>query len=543
MLDSADLMNFHYAQAKSNLVEGHPASAMASFLEITDYYKERKDSIALSYLYDDLAFVNQKLRQHDDHLRYAEIALEQKQKTKQMARIGRTYTLLGNYYFYNDFVYQYPPRESEAERYYRSGLKNSEPTSNFYADNLVGLANCYFQLFAVNQNNVHLADSTERFLKGALIIYNRNENNRGAIYVHQTYFQYVSFIESLKTSKAEKLDYRKQMHQHLDKSKMLLKVIRDTELQLNQTKSESYMMEVEGRFKDALNLKKLHYDLALRYNSNTNIERVQFLEETFKRDTTVRALANNGLILQLANEKANRQRDLSLIIGLVLLVFIILLYFYFQNRLQKRKLENVKSVLESQESERKRIAQDLHDGVGVLITGVQRQLETLETVSEEELANTSELVSEVANEIRKAAHDMTPGNLTSLGLKDSLEDLFSRVYSEHLEIQMDMDFMGERIGKESELTIYRIIQELLNNTLKYAQASKIKLVLENTESEFKMYYQDNGKGFDKEGVFEGIGLKSIYSRTDILSGKVNIETEPNQGFSAYFIFPTKRLLR
>lgn len=523
-------------------MEGRPSQAMALLLETAAYFETAQHLKRLAKNYDDIAFIYQKLRQHNDHRLYAEEAVSTKQTLGDNAALARSYTLLGNYYFYNDSLGVYRNQISNAAINYRLGLESAglDDAVN-YADNLIGLANVYFKYYAFQPTTESLSDSTLYFFQASEAIYESTNNLRGMIYAQQGLFQFYAYKYAVTKTTA----YLDSMTQYLGKTALLLQKIKDTELALTQTKHASYLEETKGNYKQALQLKHKHYFDALTYNTNTNIERVQLLEETFKRDTTVRSLETKNLGLELQTVRAESQRNLFIAFALVLLSILIFIYVWFKNRLQKRKLENVQAVLESQENERKRIARDLHDGVGVLLTAVQRQLEGLEengVDQRDQLLNTTKMMDEASQEVRKVAHNMMPGTLTKLGLEEALEDLFDRVrVGSSLQIDSRVDIERGHFSENSEVMIYRIVQELTNNTLKYANAGHVRFELRTAKQYIRMVYQDDGQGFDTSEVHEGIGLKSIYSRTDILKGKISLEARPNEGVLFTFSFPLKQL--
>lgn len=234
-------------------------------------------------------------------------------------------------------------------------------------------------------------------------------------------------------------------------------------------------------------------------------------------------------------------------------VFIILIaFFYFSRKkivqieLEKQQLliDNQNKVLQSiittQEEERQRIAQDLHDAVSSKLNIISLQLYTLQKDnlnSEEKVEirkNSYSMVKNVLEQSRNIAHQLLPPVLEKFGLQAAVEELIYEYIStnKNWEIKYTFNWTETGFSKTEELHIFRIIQELFNNTLKYASATTICLNFENTTTGKQLIYSDNGKGINSNILKskKGIGLFNIESRTKILNGQIKITTEENKGF-------------
>ncbi len=204
---------------------------------------------------------------------------------------------------------------------------------------------------------------------------------------------------------------------------------------------------------------------------------------------------------------------------------------------QKNKLLALNSMIEGQESERLRIAQDLHDGLGGLLTTVKAHFNAIER----EIANikemniyekTNQLIDEACVEVRRIAHDMVPYSLKMNGLEGVLADIRQTVLGKGIHCDVDIHNVKEEVlGEQKVVMIYRIIQEVVNNALKHSGASHMLIQLVGHESGLNVMIEDNGKGFDVNQLLQGkgLGLKSIESRVKYLEGNLNIDSTPNQG--------------
>jgi two-component system, NarL family, sensor kinase len=203
-----------------------------------------------------------------------------------------------------------------------------------------------------------------------------------------------------------------------------------------------------------------------------------------------------------------------------------------------KQLVAVDSLLKGQEEERGRLARDLHDGLGGLLSGVKFSLSQMKdnliitpdnmTVFERSL----EMLDTSIRELRRVAHNMMPEMLTNFGLDEALREYCNSIKStKQLEVKYQSLGLGNRIDKGMEIIIYRIIQELLNNTLKHSGASEAFIQLIRQEDRLNIVMEDNGKGFDMALLEKsrGAGWANIRSRVEYLKGQLDIHSEPGKG--------------
>jgi len=212
-----------------------------------------------------------------------------------------------------------------------------------------------------------------------------------------------------------------------------------------------------------------------------------------------------------------------------------------KNQVQLRHLEDVqqhellKAVIETQETERKRLAEDLHDSVGQVLSAIKLKLHRLDKLNEVEgvnelLVDTRKLTDECIQEIRNIIHNVLPPVLTDFGLIDALKALCTKM-DENTPIQVTfskkLDDM--RFTSQIELTLYRIAQELFGNAVKHSEATSIHVELSKQANTLVMSFRDNGKGFDIDSVKHGFGLKNLRSRASLINGKIDIYSKPSSG--------------
>lgn len=208
-----------------------------------------------------------------------------------------------------------------------------------------------------------------------------------------------------------------------------------------------------------------------------------------------------------------------------------------KNQVILRQLQDEKqndllnAVFETQETERKRLAEDLHDSVGQVLSAIKLNLHRLDKINEHEspknlLADTRQLTDECIQEIRNIIHNVLPPVLTDFGLIDALQALCDKLaQNTDIKITFIKNLADERFPSEIELTLYRMAQELFGNAVKHSGASAIQLLLTREGTALEMSFSDNGKGFDMDNVKHGFGLKNLQSRAQLINGKLHTYTK------------------
>ena len=203
-----------------------------------------------------------------------------------------------------------------------------------------------------------------------------------------------------------------------------------------------------------------------------------------------------------------------------------------------RQLIAVGSLLKGQEGERSRLAKDLHDGLGGLLSGVKFSLSNMKDnliITPDNMAvfeRSLDMLDTSIKELRRVAHNMMPEMLTKFGLDEALKEYCNTINATHLlEVKYQSLGMDTRLENSVEIIVYRIVQELLNNTMKHAAATEAFIQLIRENNRLNVVVEDNGKGFET-GLTEnstGAGWVNIRSRVDYLKGQLDIHTEPGKG--------------
>ncbi|RWU04941.1 tetratricopeptide repeat-containing sensor histidine kinase [Pedobacter chitinilyticus] len=262
-----------------------------------------------------------------------------------------------------------------------------------------------------------------------------------------------------------------------------------------------------------------------------------------KKTQDIKALQKQSRIqnLELKNKKLElEQRNLAM--GSILVVFLALggisFSFYKRNQLkQQNQLQTeiykqqeiaTKSVFEGEQNERIRIARDLHDGIGQMLSVVKMNVSTLNP-SDKTVEGTLSLVDKTITELRAISHNLIPEAL-NFGLFAALEDICKKINDAgktkvDLNVAQEMDEVP--LTEQNKLSIYRIVQEVLNNMIKHANASHISIDIKKANENMLIAIKDDGDGFDTSKIDDskGIGWKNISARVHLMDGDMNIKSE------------------
>ncbi len=240
---------------------------------------------------------------------------------------------------------------------------------------------------------------------------------------------------------------------------------------------------------------------------------------------------------------------IAIIITVIVLVVIISFFAISIIRQQKRNLAlqkaNILAEISAMEKERSRIAADLHDELGPVLSVIKFQVDFAiqsEQIERKELGKASEQLDEIIERMREIANNLMPSALHRKGLVVALEEHISKVGSTiRLKIQLEYPDHLE-LAEHKAIHVYRTIQEVIHNCVKHAKADKMDIRLERKNGYLTILCRDNGIGFDYPKLSKeskGIGLSSLKNRTEIMGGSLVVESKPGKGSAFLFEIPIK----
>jgi signal transduction histidine kinase len=270
--------------------------------------------------------------------------------------------------------------------------------------------------------------------------------------------------------------------------------------------------------------------------------------ESDKKEQEILELSKERELQKVKIERNSILFFMSGAVFLLLLGFAGALFYSYRHRQKLRRLTLMREsevairnrVVETEERERKRFAKDLHDGLGPLLSAVKiyvNELQDEESTAAEKkdiLKYVNDLIDEAVRDTRTIANNLMPAMIAEYGLVRALQSFIEKIrQSKVVNITFHADVLPQRMDATLEITLYRVVLELINNTVKHAAAKNIEIHLLETTSEIEISYKDDGKGFNVEEMLgnpnTGLGLRNISNRISTLEGTCEFRSNPGQG--------------
>lgn len=377
---------------------------------------------------------------------------------------------------------------------------------------------------------------------------------------------YKSYVDQYKSVyDQEKLDITKRLESQFEKERQEQKYIKlqlESDKKAQQIKLINILRAQREQVYNNLKLVEENQRERLKFSELESEKRAQQLRlsklETEQKNNDINIFKK----LLAYKEKINSYYAIFILIFIVLI--ILLLYAYKQRaksmkqrdelhalaiekEKQNSKISTLTALLEGQEQERGRLARDLHDGLGGLLSGTKLQLSYLnphqsESI-EEGISKSINQIDGAVEELRRVAHNLMPDLLMKYGLKVGIQEFAFRISNSALDIHTEFINYSNSISEEKQLILYRIIQELVNNAIKHAHTSEIIIQVSEEENLLNLTVEDNGKGFDPKSLDlkKTAGFHNIESRVQFLRGTMNIRSELNIGTSIELQIPINPL--
>lgn len=509
---------------------GRKDSAFYYMYEAQRLHDQTKDSVAIASIYVELANLYTTYQNYAQSKNYLEKALPIFIKYKNQTLLYQTYVEFGVLYF----------RQSENSKalYYYLKAKNindtelQNPTNTASDYNYIAL--CYDEL-----NNKSKA---VEYFKKAIDTYTELEMPNELAMIQ---FNLGNLYVGIKQADLGIF--------HLEKAKKIAVEIEDTYRLSRCYELLSDAFALKGDYLKAYNYYVLYNSIS---DSLLNLEKVKQIAEMNVVYETEKKVQEIELLN--AQNKAKEARNKLLIFGTVFLLIsiIILIYIYIQrsriakkneliaqqkikNLINEQEIKTYDAMLEGQEEERKRIATDLHDRLGSMLSTVKLLFSALDSKidqavdeNKQQYAKANLLLDEACVEVRRISHNLSTGMVSSFGLVAALDELVDSIdNSGIISCKLYTYGMDNRVDTKLEIAIYRMIQEIVNNILKHANASKISIQINKTEESISISIEDNGIGFNVEEKKKsgGMGLASIEARATKVNGTYHIDSSIGNG--------------
>lgn len=329
---------------------------------------------------------------------------------------------------------------------------------------------------------------------------------------------------------------------------------------------------IRGQYYTNLYLSKNYYEITNHKKAYFHLEKATRLKSRLNYEKNTLEIAHlnvkyktqeKELKLIKETQKTKQNQNIAIGLGGTLALGSLIAFLLFKNtkrkqklaeqqkELETQKLENVlkdqeltaiDAMIEGQEKERQRIANDLHDDLGGLMATVKLHFNALKEKQTPELyTKTNQLIDEAYEKVRTVAHAKNSGVIAKQGLLKAIRQMAQTISAANtINIDVIDHGLDNRLENSLELTIFRIIQELVTNIIKHAQATEASIHITNHEDSLNIMVEDNGKGFNPSQVTKtnkGMGISSIDKRVAHLEGTMTIESEYNQGTTIIIDIP------
>lgn len=520
------ISSFKVLKGKAHYFNGQYDSAAWYYNEAIPLLEKNKATHKLAFAYTELAKLYRRTNKFDNALENYNKAILIYEKLNDLTGIstisnesGVVFEMQKNY---NEALIRY-------QKSYEISLQNNDKTGQAYALNFIG------NIYVLKKEHSKATDYFQQAIELHKI-------------VKDTFaLAWCMMDESANFIETKKYDYAsKNLNQVLGIANQLKLPDLISKIFFYKAQIDS----LEGNFKEAL-INKSKYqsikDSLFNTDNNKVIEELNTKYQTSKKELLIDEQKNNLRI-----------KNILLVASLLLLGLAILLgYSYFQRRklkeqkhLQSEILKqqdlSTKAVIEAEEKERVRIAADLHDGIGQLLSAAKMNLHAVEENFTNEtqkniLEKAISLVDESAKEIRSVSHNIMPNALIKSGLGFAVKDFIQKLDNKKLQVNVNATGLNAKLNTNIEIVVYRIIQECVNNVIKHSKANRLDISLINENDFLEIMIEDNGVGFDVQKALnkDGIGLKNIKTRVEYLKGTLDIDSKENNGTMMAIHIPLK----
>jgi signal transduction histidine kinase len=317
------------------------------------------------------------------------------------------------------------------------------------------------------------------------------------------------------------------------------------------------LYDTTGQYKKALDCMDTLVALKDTLLNAEKTRAINELETKYKTAEKDKEISGNRLLIEQQKNRLTKKNEWAIgSVSCVLLVTLTLGGLYRRSRHkqfvlvqqvksleQENKIEVLKAIMSGEENERKRLARELHDGIGGMVSSAMMQYTSLhhdnERITEIPAYNDIlKLLDEIGEEVRKTAHNLMPEVLLKQPLQEALRSYCNYMEKKGaLKINFHSQGIFDQIPEDMKLNVYRIVQELLKNVSVHAHATSVLVQLNMHEQMLTITVEDNGTGFNVQEVKNGMGLDNLQARVLSLDGHYSIASEPGKGTSVYVEIP------
>lgn len=515
-------------------------NALVTYFESLRVFEKLNDRGNAARVFNNIGLVYESIGDWPNAMLYGKKAMQVKAELKDSLGLANSYGNVGNVYFNlgeidSCIYYQRLSYAVNAAINNKTGLSNA----------LGAIGNCYRELKMPDSSIVYLLKAFElskrlgNLENNAAIV-----NNLAVSYLQKNNLPEAERFAKMVTGFVAKISDKEFLHEYYN----LMYRLYERKGDIHQ--AYKYLRTLSGigdsLFLERTNIQNEKLSVSYEYKQKNLEDRLAFEEQ-----------------LHSSEKKASAQKSRFVITALLLLLTASLSVVWFNrmkllkkkneiaeqnSRIKEQQIRELKkeqqllvshSIVQGQEDERSRLARDLHDGLGGLLTGVKHSIINMKErfiLSAENLSGfekSLDMIDLSMQELRRIAQNMMPEALARFGLEEALKDYCASVSSGKTQVRFETFGQSELISNTSEIMVYRIVQELVNNALKHALAQEIVVQLIKDPEWIRINVEDDGTGFDIATLAhsKGSGWSSIQNRVDYLQGHIDIRSDKDQGTS------------
>lgn len=505
--------------------------ALEYFFKALKLAEESKNTKLTTIALSNIGLIYQQMNQFEKALDYHQKALIYRKQNNTVNDFPASYNNLG-------VCYKGILKFDSAQIYYNKAIEYARLTSNTVEESaaLANLGNVFFNLNEYKKAESYYLQSIK--IEGIPLktVMHTNESLSAVYYALGNYRKGIAYGLKAKQIMGElksdaisfdvylylALNYA-ALHE-IEKAQRYMTQYKEVTDSLFSDKNATAINKLEVAYQTEKKEKELLAEKAEKEKAEKEKYLMQL--EVYKRNRWLMVVSFTGLLLvalvliimQLNKRKSQKEKDLAII---------------------TEKERGLAAIINAQEEERKRVAKDLHDGVGQQISAVHLNFQVLaqkiKTVVPElvpELENVKRLITETGADIRTVSHQMMPRALTEFGLVDAIQDIIDKNFSTSgITVRFEHQNMEKRLHQNIEIGLYRIVQELLTNIIKHSGATQAELQLFKTSAFVMLIVHDNGKGINNPST-GGMGMLNMNSRINAMKGEFHLESESGSGTTA-----------
>ena len=513
-----------------NCIKGDNNEGLKYYHKALECYELLNNKRGLGITYNAIGIAYSNMKRYDESITNYEKSCEILKSLNDIDALASTYINLAN-------IYDYRNEHDKALSYFKKSIELSTKTSNIrrIAQNKQNIASIYKE-----------QKKYSKALSFSLEAYNilKENNYKGEL-----------------TQSAGNLGEIYMLMGNYKKSEQILKQQLDSLKGTIEAKSKLYfglskLYEVSDRPKEALEYHKAYKKLKDSIINEKGLKNLNELQVKFDVEKKNKEIITQQLELKEQEseiQKAKTQNTYMLGIVVFLLLSSVLLMVLFKQRQKRRnqelltlkreyQIKSLESLIEGEEKERFRIAKELHDGVNGDLSAIKYKLSSLLEMNNKVIKEAITMIDDSCEQVRAISHNLVPPSLENFNLVEATESYCNNLDAVNKEV-ITFQFFGDEVqlSKNAEVNTFRIIQELVTNAIKHAEASEINVQLSNREDILQITVEDDGKGFDKSNTERfGIGLSNIQSRVDYLNAEIDMISN-SEGTSCTIDIDLKKL--